>query len=335
MFVHILFIFCVVIIILLASNYRKRKNAICKSKKKLDGRTAIVTGGTSGIGLKVAIDFANRGARVIVACPFTDEGTEAEKLIIEKTGNSNVVYKYLDLSSLKSVREFANDILKNENRLDILMNNAGVGIPGDFLTKDGMHFIMQVNYYGHFLLTILLLPLLIKTGKPSDKSRIVNTTSITRHISSLDVVNYDKIGYWFRIRIYANSKMSFVLFSRELTKRIANYNVVVNNADPGFVATRIYNSCNVIIGFVVGFLIRILFHLFFKNPFEGAQTAIHIALDEDAGLVSGQIFENCEMVSEKPCKKQSSELDESAAKLWKRSIDLVQFNDEELQFLIK
>ncbi|XP_045446648.1 retinol dehydrogenase 11-like [Melitaea cinxia] len=313
--------------------YRKKTNAICKSKKRLDGRTTIVTGGTSGIGLNIAIDFATRGARVIVACPFEDEGLQAEKLIIEKTGNRNVVFKLLDLSSLNSVREFANDIMKNENRLDILMNNAGVGIPADFLTKDGMNFIMHVNYYGHFLLTILLLPLLIKTGKPFDKSRIVNTTSISRHLSSFDVDNYDKTSYWFRIRIYSNSKMCLVLFSRELTKRIENCNVVVNNADPGCVATRIYDSCSSTIGFLLGFLVRIPLHLFFKNPFEGAQTGIHIALDEDAGLVSGEIFDNCELVTKELFKKQSSAFDVAAAKLWKRSIDLVQLKQHELNFL--
>ncbi|XP_050342672.1 retinol dehydrogenase 11-like [Nymphalis io] len=322
----ILFILiCAIIICLLISNYQKKRNAICKSKKQLTGRTTIVTGGTSGIGLQIALDFASRGAKVIIACPFNDEGMRAQNLIIERTGNRNVIFKFLDLASLKSVRDFADDVLKTEDRLDILMNNAGVGITGDFLTDDGMSFIMQVNYYGHFLLSILLLPLLIKTGKESENSRIVNMTSMTRYIGSMDVENYDKIGYWLKLKIYSNSKLSFILFSRELTKRLAGHNVVVNSADPGLVGTYIYDSCNV----VIGWILRQLLNVFFKNPREGAQTAIHIALDEKCGLLSGKIYENCEIVNN----KFFDNIENASEKLWERSIELVKLENHELKFL--
>ncbi|CAH0699659.1 unnamed protein product [Spodoptera exigua] len=168
----------VIIFALSLGLYQKSKNAVCTSRRRLDGKTVIVTGGTAGMGLHIATDLAHRGARVIVACPFKDEGTNARKQIVKETGNENVVYKHLDLGSLQSVRQFAADILKNEDRLDVLLNNAGVGIPGDFLTSDGMNFIMQVNYYGTFLLTLLLIPLLKKTGKPGEASRIITTAPL-------------------------------------------------------------------------------------------------------------------------------------------------------------
>ncbi|XP_026486249.2 retinol dehydrogenase 11-like [Vanessa tameamea] len=324
MFILIMLLCVFIIICLIISNYQKKRNAMCQSKKQLNGRTTIVTGGTCGIGLQIALDFARRGAKVIIACPFNDEGIEAQNRIIEKTGNRNVIFKLLDLGSLNSVRQFAKDILKTEDRLDILMNNAGVGIIGDFSTDDGMSFIMQVNYYGHFLLSILLLPLLIKTGKESEKSRIVNMTSMCRYISSFDVDNYDKVNYWFKIRIYSNSKLCFVLFSRELTKRLAGYNVVVNSADPGLVGTKIYNSYNVLIGCIL----RHFLNIFFKNSREGAQTAIHIALDEKCGLQSGKIYENCELVNN----KIFDNIDYASDKLWERSIKLVKLENHELEF---
>ncbi|XP_046960975.1 retinol dehydrogenase 11-like [Vanessa cardui] len=325
MIISLMLLCAFIVICLLISSYQKKRNAMCKSKKHLNGRTAIVTGGTSGIGLEIALDFASRGAKVIIACPFNDEGIEARNRIIEKTGNRNVIFKLLDLASLNSVRQFAKDILKTEDRLDILMNNAGVGIPGDFQTDDGMGFIMQVNYYGHFLLSILLLPLLMRTGTESDKSRIVNMTSITRYIGSYDVDNYDKIRYWFKVRIYSNSKLCFVLFSRALAKRLEGCNVVVNSADPGLVGTKIYESCNVLIGFIVKHFLNI----FFKNSLEGAQTALQIALDDKCGLQSGKIYENCEVVNN----KFFDNIDTASEKLWERSIKLVKLENHELEFL--
>uniref|UniRef100_A0A2A4ITB8 Retinol dehydrogenase 11-like n=1 Tax=Heliothis virescens TaxID=7102 RepID=A0A2A4ITB8_HELVI len=317
-----------VIIALSVSVYQKSTNAICTSRKRLEGKTVIVTGGTAGMGLHIATDLAHRGARVIIACPFEEEGTNARKQIIEETGNQNVVFKLLDLASLKSVRGFASDILKTEDRLDILLNNAGVGIPGDFLTADGMNFIMQVNYYGTFLLTLLLLPLLKKTGKPGEASRIITTASVLHMVGLVDVNHLYKANhYWSKIHIYGNSKICLVLFANELTKRLKGSNVVINNVDPGAVGTRIFDSTNMIFGP----MLTLMCLMFFKNPWQGAQTALHAALDTKAGEVSGQYFKNCEInkaVSRAYC-------DKTAKALWEESVRLVKLTDEELEQCFK
>ncbi|CAG4936516.1 unnamed protein product [Colias eurytheme] len=318
-------ILIILLVLISFSIYQKINNAVCKSKKRLDGKTVIVTGGTAGLGLVIAEDFASRGARVIVACPFEEEGINSRKEIIEKSGNQNVVYKYLDLSSLKSVREFAQDILNTETRLDILVNNAGVGVPGDFMTKDGMNFILQVNYYGHFLLTLLLLPLLRRTGTKDDPARIINMSSLAHRFASSDVENYNRTGHGLKLRIYANSKLSLVLFARELARRLAGQNVVINCADPGFAATRIYKSANELFGLIAYSLIRI----FAKTAYEGAQTAIYLGVD-DAGTVSGEYFANCKRI-----KADSKAYNEnSVKKLWDQSMKLVQLNDDDLRDLI-
>lgn len=316
-----------IIFILAVGIYQKNTNAVCLSRKRLDGKTVIVTGGTAGMGLEIATDLAHRGARVIVACPFEDEGNSARKQIVQETENENVVFKLLDLGSLKSVRQFAADILKTEDRLDVLINNAGIGTPGEFITTDGMSFIMQVNYYGGFLLTLLLLPLLKKTGKPDERSRILLTSSVLHRFGRVDIDNQNNSDYWYRIQIYANSKLCLVLFANELSKRLEGTNVVVNNVDPGAVGTRIFDSGSK----VSGFFLKLLFNNTFKTARQGAQTALHVALDKKAGEVSGEFFKNCAL--SRAVKRAYS--DKSAKILWEESVRLVQLTDDELEQCFK
>ncbi|KAJ8732346.1 hypothetical protein PYW08_015076 [Mythimna loreyi] len=324
---ELLLIVAIIVIIALTALYQKSTNAICISRRRLEGKTVIVTGGTAGMGLHIATDLAHRGARVIIACPFEDEGMNARKQIIHETQNENVIFKLLDLASLKSVRQFAADILKTEDRLDILLNNAGVGIPGDFVTDDGMNFIMQVNYYGTFLLTLLLLPLLKKTGKPGESSRIITTASVIHMVGSVDIENLNRTNYWNKIRIYGNSKICLVLFANELTKRLKDSHVVINNVDPGAVGTRIFDSINKVFGIIV----TLTFFLFFKTPWQGAQTALHAALDKKAGEVSGAYFKNCEISSA----VKRAYCDKTAKALWEESVRLVKLTKDEVDQCFK
>jgi NAD(P)-dependent dehydrogenase (short-subunit alcohol dehydrogenase family) len=138
------------------------------------GKTVIVTGSNigkpsdstfdrslrvivPGIGFYTALDFAKRGARVILACRDYKKGEAAREEIIKRTDNPNVFLKIVDMSSFESVRAFAQEINKTEDRLDILVNNAGMAIVDDEKTKDGHLMAMQVNYFSLFLLTNLLL----------------------------------------------------------------------------------------------------------------------------------------------------------------------------------
>lgn len=112
----------------------------------------------SGIGYETALDFAKRGARVILACRDEKRAQEACTKIIQETGNKNVLIKIVDFNSFDSVRRFAKNVLETEDRLDLLINNAGIGdIDGNKKSIDGHVLIMQVNYFSPFLLTNLLL----------------------------------------------------------------------------------------------------------------------------------------------------------------------------------
>ena len=307
--------------VLIVGLYQKNTNIICKSKMRLDGKTAIVTGGTSGMGLRIAMDFADRGARVIIACPFIDEGMNGKRIIIQKTCNEAVIFKLLDLSCNSSIRRFASDVLKTEARLDILINNAGVGTVGEFLTKDGLNFAMQVNYFGHFLLTLLLLPLLHKTGTDLEASRIVNTSSVLHHIGSVNFEKMNSLNSWYPIQLYANSKLCLILFTRELARRLKGSNIVVNCVDPGAVGTSIFNCTGKYNGAILAFLFAVLF----KTPWEGAQTAIHVSLDKKVGCISGELFKNCKLARA----KQMAYDEGLAQRLWDESVKMVALSDDE------
>ena len=101
------------------------RGGVCKSKKRLDGKVAIITGANTGIGYETALDFAYRGAHVIMACRDSKKGEKAAKEIIKLTNNKNIDIEFIDLSDLDTVRSFAEKMNKNLHRLDILVNNAG------------------------------------------------------------------------------------------------------------------------------------------------------------------------------------------------------------------
>ena len=182
------------------------------------GKTAIVTGSNTGIGKETALDFAKRGARVILACRDEEKATKAAKDIIAKTGSDKVLVRILDLSSFESVRAFAKVINETEERLDILVNNAGLATPYQ-LTKDGYETVFQVNYLSHFLLTLLLMEKI----KKSVPSRIVNVSSKlhdSKHVKlQLDdfVLSKEKFHGFQR---YSESKLAQVVFTRELSQRL-------------------------------------------------------------------------------------------------------------------
>ncbi|KAM3961958.1 retinol dehydrogenase 13-like [Aphomia sociella] len=322
MFVIIVILEIIIVGGMIVGLYQKNTNLFCKSKRRLDGKTAIIIGGTAGMGLEIAVDFAHRGAKVIVACPFEDEGLNAKKTIIRSSENENVIFKHLDLASLESVRKFASNILLTEERLDLLINNAGVGIPGDFLTKDGLNFVMQVNYFGIFLVTNLLLPLLKKTGTSSEPTRIVNTSSVMHNFGRIDFQHLNSVGYWYRLQIYGNSKLCLILFTRELAKRLEDTNVIVNVVDPGAVGTQIFRDAGVSLTALIIFLIATLF----KTPWEGAQTAIYVAMSLKAGKVSGKYFKNCQIKSD----IRFPQDDEQQKRLWEESIEYVKLRYHEL-----
>ncbi|XP_066261128.1 retinol dehydrogenase 11-like [Euwallacea similis] len=270
----------------------KLRTGWCKSNVCLVGKTVIVTGANSGIGYEAAEDFAKRGARVILACRNEGKGKDAEERIKKATNNNNIIYKHLDLASLKSVRQFAEDINKTEKRLDILLNNAGSGFQDPAKSEDGFQLNMAGNYFGHFLLTNLLLDLL----KQTENSRIVNVSSeAAKMVGSIDVnkVNAfpenERFASW---EIYGKSKACNILFTIHLAEKLKGTTVTTYSLHPGVVNTNIFKTMSK----WTRFIFIAIFKWVWKSSLEGAQTSIYCSVAKNIENLSGEHFENCHVV---------------------------------------
>lgn len=222
----------------------------CPFRILLTGKTAIVTGANTGIGLETAIELARRHARVILACRSAERGERAAVDVRRISGNQNVVFTHLDLASLESVRNFAEVILKREPRIDYLINNAGVSFSSYQKTKDGFEAHMGINHLGHFLLTNLLLPRLTLSASQSQKrtlvswvpcTRIVNVgSSLYKRSPEFDFAamksSVEPEGY-SASRAYSQSKLANILFTRALSRRLEGTNVCTNVLHPGVIFT--------------------------------------------------------------------------------------------------
>lgn len=254
-----------------------------RSDLKMTGKVVVITGANSGIGKATALDLAKRGATVYMACHDKSRGEAAQRDVIERTENTNVFYRQLDLASLDSVRNFADKFLGEQSQLDVLINNAGMVYPKYKESQDGFEMQMGVNHLGHFLLTILLTDLL----KRSSPSRIINISSLAHkfgRIDKSDLMNKKKPYRAFGA--YANTKLANVLFTRELSRHLLNTGVTVNAVHPGVVRTEIWKTPKTLSGKIQNLVMRSLF----KDPMEGAQTMIRLAVDPELETVTGQYF---------------------------------------------
>jgi len=279
----------------------------------LDGKTAIVTGANTGIGKETALDFATRGARVILACRDEEKASKAAKDIIAETGNDKVLVRILDLASFESVRAFAKLINETEERLDILANNAGLGAAPYQVTKDGYESIFQVNYLSQFLLTLLLL----EKMKKSAPSRIVNV-STNGHIFSknlqLDDLKLSEEKFNSSNCVF-DSALAKIVFTRELSQRLKGTGVTTYSLHPGAVTSDIWRYWKVLQKPIIKQIFQLLTFIFFKDCRQGAQTSIYCSVAEELAGVSGLYYSDCKV---KECSKLAKDPG-LAKKLWEVS----------------
>lgn len=202
------------------------------------GRTAVVTGANSGIGLVTAQELARRGARVILACRSEARGKRAEEHIARQVPGADVQFRPLDLAALSSVREFAASY--PYERLDLLINNAGVMALPYRQTADGFETQFGVNHLGHFALTGLLLPKLL--GTPG--ARMVSMSSFMHVLANIDMGDLNSERRYRRWVAYSRSKTANLLFVHELARRLgaAGSDVVAAAAHPGYAATNLQTA---------------------------------------------------------------------------------------------
>ncbi|XP_060558277.1 retinol dehydrogenase 12-like isoform X2 [Ruditapes philippinarum] len=292
---------------------RYMAGGVCRSKALMNGKTVLITGANTGIGKETAKDLASRGARVLLACRDITKAERAAEDIRKSTGNKDVVVYILDLCSLKSVRQCADDVIKKEARLDVLINNAGVMWTPYWKTKDGFEMQFGTNHLGHFLFTNLLLDLL----KKSAPSRIINVSSLAHERGTINFDDLNSEKSYSPAKAYSQSKLANVLFTRELSKRLQGTGVTANSLHPGVIKTELGRYRDTTLWRRILFVPVILF--VFKTPIQGAQTTIHCAVSKDLTDVSGKYFSDCVVKLEAP----QAHDDEAAAKLWTVSEEMV------------
>lgn len=268
----------------------------------LAGRTFLVTGANTGIGLATATALAARGGRVHLAARSEQKGSAAVQAVIAATGNHQVRFLPLDLADLASVRASAEAFLALGEPLHVLINNAGLaGRRG--LTKDGFELLFGVNHLGHFAFTLALLDCLT-----ASKARIVNVASDAHYAAR--GIDFDRLRHPGRaitgMPEYAVSKLCNVLFSQELARRLDGTGVTSYSLHPGVVASDIWRR--------VPWPVRPLVTRRMLTVDEGARTSLYCATSPELAGVSGRYYDSC--AEREPSPVATAEL---AGRLWEHS----------------
>ena len=292
---------------------------------KQSGRVAIVTGANTGLGFETALVFARKDIEVIMACRNVEKANDAMKRIREKVPEAQLQFLELDLMNLDTVRTFAQAYKKQYDRLDLLINNAGIMIPPFQETKQGFESQMGVNYFSHFLLTGLLLDVLNKTKG----SRIVTLSSKAHENGKIDFDNLNSEQSYSKFTAYAQSKLACLMFSLELNRRLKadGHETISVAAHPGVSTTDLGRHINKFLYY----LLMPVFVFFTHKPEKGALPTIMAALDDDVegGDYFGPIgFKEMKGAPGKVNGKPHAYNEDVAKKLWQISEQLVDYTYE-------
>ncbi|KAL4223768.1 Retinol dehydrogenase 13 [Mactra antiquata] len=291
-----------------------RWNVECQSQNRIEGKTVIITGANTGIGKATATELARRGGRVILACRDKKKGEAVAVKIRSKTRNPDVYCYALDLGSLASVKEFAEEFNHREPSLHTLINNAAYMGPKS-MTKDGYEMSLGVNYLGHFYLTYLLREKL----KKSAPSRVINLVSDSYTKGKLDFEDLALTKYDI-YKAYGRSKLAMVMFTTELHRRLAHDIIQIYGVHPGMVCTDLLRNWPGLSGNIIRACARVLF----KSPEEGCQTVVFCTVADKLREMSGKVLENCNVYKVKASAKDK----ELCKKLWNVSLHLCGMDDQ-------
>jgi len=202
----------------------------------LNGKTAVVTGATGGLGYETALALAGAGAQVVLTGRNDVKGRDALQTIRTQVPNARIVYENLDLASLVSVADFAKRFAAAHASLDLLINNAGVmALPQRQTTADGFEMQFGTNYLGHYALTAHLLPLLRRGNQP----RVVSLSSLVHRWGAIDFDDLQAARSYAPNKAYGQSKLAMLMFALELQRRsdAAGWGLMSNAAHPGYART--------------------------------------------------------------------------------------------------
>ncbi len=246
------------------------------------GKIAIVTGANSGLGKEITIGLAKKEIKVIMACRNQSKAESAKEEVLSQVNSADIEIMLLDLNSLNSVRNFATAFGEKYDRIDLLIENAGIMIPPLSKTEDGFESQMGVNYFSHFLLTNLLYPLLNKT----EGARIATTSSLAHERGRIDFDNLNAEKSYSKMGAYGQSKLACLLFAYELKRRLekAGSNVIAVSSHPGVSKTNLFTNIPTLAQILMAPLLPIFTHL----PKYAALPTLYAALGPD--VKSGDYF---------------------------------------------
>ncbi len=276
--------------------------------------TVVVTGGNAGVGKETAIGLARAGASVVITARDRARGVAALTEVRDRSGSDTVELMSLDLASFASIRAFADELLARHDRLEVLVNNAGLVSRTRTETQDGFETTFGVNHLGHFFLTSLLLDRL----RASAPSRVVVVASHAHKQArrGLDFADLQSERQYAPMAAYAKSKLANIYFARELARRLEGSGVTANSLHPGFVASRFGRDGD---GGRLGDIVMALARPIAISPEKGARTSIWLATAPSLAATTGEYFYKCAPSTPTAVARD----DESARRLWAVSEELV------------
>jgi len=258
----------------------------------IGGKTVLVTGATSGIGLEASVALARQGARVVMVGRDRAKTELAAVAVTARAGVKPEAQLLCDFSSQASIRALAGQVLERFERVDVLVNNAGGVNKTRRLSADGIEATFAVNHLGYFLLTNLLLDRLVRSAP----ARVVTVASVGHRHGTLD---FDDLGYergYSIMKAYARSKLANVLFAAELARRLEGTGVTSNSLHPGAVATNIWSGAPL----WAKPIILLLFRPFFISAEKGGSYIVRLAASPELDGVTGKYFEEGRRVEPAP-----------------------------------
>ncbi len=274
----------------------------------MKGQICLVTGANAGIGKQTALELAQMGATVVLVARNRERG-EAARAEIGADGGP-VELLLADFSSPASIRAMTEAFKARYDRLDVLVNNAGVYLTGRDETAEGLEMTFAVNHLGYFMTTLLLWDRLLA----AHSARVIVLSSDAHRQAKLNFDDLQNGRKYAGFRAYSQSKLANVLFTYELDRRRGHAPVTVNAVHPGFVASNFGRNNRGLVGLAMTRLVP----LFAKTVVEGAATSVYLASSPDVAGVSGQYFTNCRAVKSAP-----QSYDRAAAeRLWTISEEL-------------
>jgi retinol dehydrogenase 14 len=272
----------------------------------LEKKIAIVTGANSGIGYITALEIAKTGAIVVLVCRNQTKGEQAKNQIIEKSKNTSVFLKILDLSSQSEVRKLADEIKQEYPVIDILINNAGVIMPEKQMSVDKIELTWAINHIAYFLLTTLLIDQL----KAAESARIINVASQASWLGNINWEDINLAKKYDSMQAYAQSKLANIMFSNYLAEKLKDTKVTTNAVHPGAVGTNFGANMKGFIGWAFKWFGGLM-----RTPEKGAETSIWLALSSEIAGVTGQYF-----ADKKPIRAKAIAYQQDALKrLWELS----------------